>query len=556
MVETHMIDVRAFYEQYVTLAGKPSRAWRTGEMEFHSNCPWCGGQDRFAFWSSGRYSCSIRASGCGRSGRDVIDFLREYEGLSFVAACDELGIDPGQLYTIRTPCLIAADEGPPSKRWQERAAAVVQQAQRLLWSPRGRMALTYLKSRGFSDDTIQAAALGYIPCRCDGSWYQDAPELWGYSQQEDTHDEVWLPEGILIPWPADGHLWTLHIRRLSGLKDDDDRYVQIKGSREGLYNVDMLRVDVPLVLCESEIDALSGQQACGDTAAFVATGAVTRGRRDRWLALMGLASCVLVAYDDDPPDRNGTRAGDAGATYWVETLPHAVRWLPWAHDVNDMLTAGQDIRAWIKLGVAVVAAHENPVPAYQSIYGGGSAEPVPGEDRAEGAHAGSHSAPLFHELERTAVSRPSAVHASGGEHTVLQASTPVFPSVRQTCPTVSYQLVPGPSSHCRFELVTVGRDHCMRASRCPGKALANGWCEAHQHAQEVLDLGARLGYPRLEVTPHRAIGAGQGCWEAYARRATPRWLHHDVPLMKARVDAGRKPPTVGGPAPQNELPLI
>ena len=40
MVETHLIDVRAFYAQYVTLAGKPSRAWRTGELEYHGACPW------------------------------------------------------------------------------------------------------------------------------------------------------------------------------------------------------------------------------------------------------------------------------------------------------------------------------------------------------------------------------------------------------------------------------------------------------------------------------------------------------------------------------------
>lgn len=31
MVDTHMIDVCALYEQYVTLAGKPSRVWRTGD---------------------------------------------------------------------------------------------------------------------------------------------------------------------------------------------------------------------------------------------------------------------------------------------------------------------------------------------------------------------------------------------------------------------------------------------------------------------------------------------------------------------------------------------
>jgi DNA primase len=340
MVDTSLIDVCAFYEQHLTLAGKPSRAWRTGEMEYHGRCPWCGGQDRFAFWSSGRYSCSIRASGCGRYGRDVIDFLLDYAGLDVVQACDLLGIDPGSASQRLASHPPAPEVEPPSEAWQERAAAVIQQAQRLLWSPRGQSALDYLRHRRFSDETIRTAALGYIPCTRDGRWYQDAPEHWGFSGHDAQQEGVWLPEGILIPWYADGYLWKLQIRRLSGLEAGDARYVQIKGSREGLYNVEMVRLNVPLVLCESEFDALSGQQACGDLAAFVATGAVTRARRDRWLARMALASCVLVAYDDDLADSNGSRAGDAGAVYWVQTLPHAVRWLPWAHDVNEMLTSG------------------------------------------------------------------------------------------------------------------------------------------------------------------------------------------------------------------------
>ncbi|HET8852742.1 MAG TPA: hypothetical protein VFN02_09455 [Ktedonobacteraceae bacterium] len=355
MVDTSMIYVRAFYEHYVTLAGTSSRVWRTGEVEYHSNCPWCGGYNRFAFWSSSRYSCSIRARGCGRYGRDVIDFLREYEGLSFCEACDELGIDPGRAYTSLMRHRVAADEEPPPKAWQDRAAAVIHHAQRFLWSPRGQGALDYLRHREFTDDTICTAALGYIPYTGDGRWYRDAPEHWGLSQEDEPMNGVWLPEGILIPWYADGHIWKLHIRRLSWLKDGDAKYVQVKGSREGLYNVDTIRVDTPLVVCEGEFDALAGQQRCSDVASWVATGATTRARRDRWLARMGMASSVLVAYDEDVPDRSGKRAGEEGVLYWERTLPHALRWPPWMHDVNEMVQQGHDLRTWIELGLAVAA---------------------------------------------------------------------------------------------------------------------------------------------------------------------------------------------------------
>jgi hypothetical protein len=367
MVDTGAVDVRAFYERYVTLAGKPSRTWHTGELEYHGNCPWCGGHDRFAFWSSGRYSCSIRASGCGRFGRDVIDFLHEYAGLSFFEACDELNIDPGPAYTRPTHQSYAPDDGPPPRLWQERAQLVIHLAQRLLWSPRGQTALDYLRRRGFTDTTIRSAALGYIPRTNDGRWHQDASELWGFSRQSDPHEGVWLPEGILIPWYAEGQVWKLHIRRLSGLKDGDAKYVQVKGSREGFYNVDSIRVDSPLIVCEGEFDALAGQQVCSEVAAWVATGATTRARRSRWLARMGMASPVLVAYDDDTEDGNGKRAGEEGAAYWVTTLPHAIRWPPWEHDLNEMLIKRHELPAWVSLGVAVATTSMTPTAASDGL---------------------------------------------------------------------------------------------------------------------------------------------------------------------------------------------
>lgn len=81
---------------------------------------------------------------------------------------------------------------------------------------------------------------------------------------------------------------------------------------------------------------------------------------------MSLASCVLVAYDDDEL-KGGKRAGDTGASYWLEKLPHAIQWLPWSHDLNDMLREGLDIREWVRLGVSTytlsVSMQEQVAPA-------------------------------------------------------------------------------------------------------------------------------------------------------------------------------------------------
>jgi hypothetical protein len=65
-----------------------------------------------------------------------------------------------------------------------------------------------------------------------------------------------------------------------------------------------------------------------------------------------------------------------------------------------------------------------------------------------------------------------------------------------------------------------------------GDPLAGSiWCEEHQQVQTLLDLGAKFGYPRTQLTRHRAIGAGRGNWEAYACRAPMKWLCHDLLLI-------------------------
>jgi DNA primase len=561
MVDTSFVDARAFYSKYVTVAERPSNSRNDGK-EYHGSCPWCGGHDRFAFWDSGRYSCSIRSSGCGRYGRDVLQFLMDYEGLSFFEACDRLGVDPGSEYLRPVGRRILASDDPPCQKWQERAAAVLHLAQKTLWSKRGTSALNYLKSRGFTNETIRRAQLGYIPLNVDGKWYKEPLESWELSSEEceqDRYDQkewVWLPEAILIPWYADGYLWKLNIRRLSGLRGDDAKYVQIKGSREGLYNADALRVDEPLVLCESGFDALSGEQVCYDMAAFVATGATTRARRDRWLARMGLASRVLVAYDDDAPDRNGKRAGDEGAAYWVKALSHAFPWLPWAHDVNEMLQQGIAIRQWLGLGMNIASAAMLPNASSKNpLQVDAAAEArLTGDNFSSTCSISSAKAEFYsangrayrggvdwqerpgalssgYEQFMSVVNRIAAIFPGGCNITVLPTGEP-FPASKQQRVYTPGILPALPRTQCPFEIVFVGSDQHIKAMKCSGKTLANGWCKAHQHAQQVLELGARLGYPRIALTAHRTIGEGKSHWEAYAIRASEKWLKHDILRMR------------------------
>jgi len=96
------------------------------------------------------------------------------------------------------------------------------------------------------------------------------------------------------------------------------------------------------------------------------------------------------------------------------------------------------------------------------------------------------------------------------------------------------------SLHSPFERVVVDSDSHIKTTACRGKPLTNGWCAEHQAAQTLLDVGAQLGYPRIQVTRYRAIGAGRGCWHAYARCAPTRWLQDDLPFIRQNFLAGER----------------
>jgi DNA primase len=67
--------------------------------EYAGACPWCGGADRFRVWPNANkpgYWCRQ----CDRQG-DAIQFLRDYEGLSYWEACERLGHSVDERF--RTP---------------------------------------------------------------------------------------------------------------------------------------------------------------------------------------------------------------------------------------------------------------------------------------------------------------------------------------------------------------------------------------------------------------------------------------------------------------------
>lgn len=329
------LDILSLIEQHahITMCGRSTRHYRHG-IEQHSDCPWCQGKDRFVIWpEAGRYYCRV----CGKFG-DSINFLRDYEGMSYFQACSELDIDPRypEEALVNLPLVNSSSKDePPPKRWSEAAEAFVWRAERYLWSPGGKRGLDYLREkRGLTDDTIRRARIGFCP-----DWFSESFTNWGLSSDKtDDSQEIKIPEGIVIPWFVENKVWKLSVRR------PDRTYYQVLGSVDALYGVDDLQPGQPAMLLESEFDALSAMQEAGDLAAMVATGGTAKGRTDKWIAALKKTSHVLVAFDCD-------EAGEHGANEWLKVLPNAFRWLPWSHDCNDMLKQGLPVRTWVELGL-------------------------------------------------------------------------------------------------------------------------------------------------------------------------------------------------------------
>ena len=341
-------DIKSLIEHFanIQVAGRPATVH--GVLEYHSNCPWCGGTDRFITEpETGRYSCAIRSSGCGRTG-DCIDFLKDYKDMLHSEACDFLGIEHNADFIPQqvSKSVQSGKEYPPCKGWQESGKMFVERAVAGLWSPMGQDMLDYLHGRGLEDGIIKKKKLGYVPLQKNGRFYEAELEQWGLTPEEAKKDKVRVPDGILIPWFEGSTLWRLAIKR----PGQSQSYGQVVGSGEGLFNVDTIEYDAPCIMTEAELCAMAVEQESGIPC--VATGSATRARSNRWLSELNLASYVLQSFDED-------EGGDTGADYWMKNLQKCMRWSPYiAKDPNDILMkkyfedANQcSLREWVERGI-------------------------------------------------------------------------------------------------------------------------------------------------------------------------------------------------------------
>jgi hypothetical protein len=329
--------------------------------EYHSVCPDCGDSghdpktgppDRFMVFpqeneGQGSYYCRK----CNRGG-DAIQFLRDFDGMSFRQACEALGRDlpDSKDLRIRQPKAAGADWIPrdpaePEELWREKAKALVLWAYEQLIERRD--IIGWLEARGISEETATTFILGWIP----DDLYR-ARESWGQvkvkNEQTGKDRPLWIPRGLVIPWFDGEHFVKLRIRRPDPVKLGP-RYYMVPGSasvttisrpsRKGLVQREVY------VIVESELDAIMIHEQAGDVCGAVALGSNSAHPDVAAEKILKEAAVILNALDFDA-------AGSSQSEWWIKHFPLSKRWpVPEGKDPGEAYQRGVDIREWIRAGL-------------------------------------------------------------------------------------------------------------------------------------------------------------------------------------------------------------
>jgi DNA primase len=283
-------------------------------------CPFHGEKTPSFVVTPGRESW--HCFGCGKGG-DIFSFVMERDGLSFPEALRMLAGKAGVEIDERT------------KREDQRRArlrgvldtAIAFYHSVLLNSKTGEPALTYLRGRGFTDDTIETFQLGWAPA----GWDVMARQL---QAKRDIRPEELVEVGLASPSQRGrGVIDKFRARVLFPIRDQNGNAVGLGGrllEGEGpkylnspttplfdksrtLYLIDkakgaIRRAGNQAVIVEGYTDALMAHQAGFDNVVASLGTALTPNQIG---LLTRYANRIALAYDVDPA---GERAGTVGVT--------------------------------------------------------------------------------------------------------------------------------------------------------------------------------------------------------------------------------------------------
>lgn len=313
--------------------------------EWQGPCPGCGGTDRFHVRpedqnGKGGYGCR----GCGKYG-DNIQFLRDFEGMSFKEACAYLSIElpdrPGRTVRADTarPSFTPNVHADPEDIWRERAEKLVAWGQEQLAKKPD--VLTWLAGRGILAEAVSKYRLGWNPGENGHAIFRHR-KSWGLPEvlKEDgkTPKKLWIPIGLVVPYSRSGRVVRIQIRQPEG----EPRYYNLPGSSMGTM---MLGADRrAFVVVEAALDAIAVYENNQLAGAVATLSASAKPDSDAWPILQGSLQ-ILDALDYDA-------AGAKYAAWWQENFDRCERWpVPKGKDPGEAYKLGIDLEQWIKAGM-------------------------------------------------------------------------------------------------------------------------------------------------------------------------------------------------------------
>lgn len=314
---------------------------RTGQGEFSSACPWCDGDDRFLIWpnegATGRYWCRQ----CGAKG-DGIGFCMKYHHMSYVEACEGVGAEPrrygaGFDWQYRAPP--KKESLPPPELWQLKAEAFVDWAHKNLVSNVAEIDRLG-QQRGINLESIVKWRLGW-----NHKYLARSGSAWGLSG---TRSKICLPKGIVIP-RLDGK--PIQGVRIRCADESKGKYCTVTGGINGPTLCGDL--SKPILVLESELDAVLVLQEAGDLVCCLALGCVNATPTPKQQSLLHREPFLLsLDYDD---------AGWKGREKWEANYPNtAVVWFSGRGKSPGDLR-GAEVRIWIEGGLNSERFRKTPI---------------------------------------------------------------------------------------------------------------------------------------------------------------------------------------------------
>lgn len=317
----------------------PIRTASTNGGEYKSSCPKCGGDNRFCIWpnesSTGRYWCRQ----CDKAG-DAIQFCCDYMGMNFRDACIKVkhfpalsGLKKKSFREEFSPKEMVI----PSELWRKQGMVFLQKSHNYLLQ--NSHLLNLEKDRGLTLQSIIDYKLGW-----NSSDVFEKKNAWGIAPKKEESQWLCMPKGIVIPSFRDEELVRIKIRRHEWHRETKyPKYQIVSGS----LTAPMLfgDADKPLIIIESELDAILIQQKAKDLCGVVALGGVGMKPDTAIDNILRSTPAILCALDFD-------EAGKKAYFFWRSTYQQLRSWpVPRGKSPGDAYDLGVDLRNWIEVGI-------------------------------------------------------------------------------------------------------------------------------------------------------------------------------------------------------------